>query len=443
MKKKINLRFLSIVAVAISATVVLTTVIFYEVFKREVMQGLQTYAKLLVSTSAYKELDTKTLREELGELRVTIIDGTGTVVFDSNVDIGGLENHGQRPEVEQAFQKGEGSIIRKSDTLEKTAFYYAVRLKDGSVLRVAKESHSIMSVYMNAFPAMGVVCVVLFIVCAVISHLLTKSLIHPIEELANHLDDEVPVVYKELAPFMATIRKQHENIMNNATMRQEFTANVSHELKTPLAAISGYSELIENGMATDEDVIRFASEIHRNCNRLLTLINDTIRLSELDHAEQEVAFERVNVYQVAKNCVDMLQMNAKKHQVSLQIEGEKAYVMANKGMMEEVIYNLCDNAMRYNKEDGSVIVGVFAREAEHKVIVSVKDTGIGISKENQERVFERFYRVDKSRSKVKEGTGLGLAIVKHIVALHKNATLELESEVGVGTEIRIVFDIRE
>jgi len=189
-------------------------------------------------------------------------------------------------------------------------------------------------------------------------------------------------------------------------------------------------------MATDEDVVRFAGEIHQNANRLLTLINDIIRLSELDVSTQEVVYEQLDLYAMAEKCVDMLQVNAENHDVTLQLSGKSAYVNANREMMNELLYNLCDNAIRYNKKGGRVDVSV--EETDTEVVLSVKDTGIGISKEHQERIFERFYRVDRSRSKLTGGTGLGLAIVKHIVAQH-HANLELESEKDAGTQIRVRF----
>ena len=219
-------------------------------------------------------------------------------------------------------------------------------------------------------------------------------------------------------------------------MRQEFTANVSHELKTPLTSISGYSELIESGMATDEDVVRFAGEIHQNANRLLTLINDIIRLSELDVSTQEVVYEQLDLYAMAEKCVDMLQVNAENHDVTLQLSGKSAYVNANREMMNELLYNLCDNAIRYNKKGGRVDVSV--EEMDTEVVLSVKDTGIGISKEHQERIFERFYRVDKSHSRQTGGTGLGLSIVKHGATLH-HAQINVDSDLGKGTKMELLF----
>ena len=205
---------------------------------------------------------------------------------------------------------------------------------------------------------------------------------------------------------MAKIRQQHEDILKSARMRQEFTANVSHELKTPLTAISGYAELIEHGMAGQEDTVRFAGEIHKNASRLLTLINDIIQLSELDSDTNKVEYTDVDLYQVASDCVDMLKMNAEKQDVTMRLCGKPSIVFADRQQMEELVYNLCDNAIRYNRRGGSVTVTVNTEG--QTVFLSVKDTGIGIPREHQERVFERFYRVDKSRSKATGGTGLGV-----------------------------------
>ena len=219
-------------------------------------------------------------------------------------------------------------------------------------------------------------------------------------------------------------------------MRQEFTANVSHELKTPLTAISGYAELIASGMTGGEDTVHFANEIHRSAERLQSLINDIIKLSELDDSDLKLEFETVDLHELGEQCVSSMQMQAEKNEVTLQLEGMSVPMSGNKTLLEELLFNLCSNAVRYNKKGGSVTI-VTAIENTRPVLI-VKDTGIGIPKEQQERVFERFYRVDKSRSKSTGGTGLGLAIVKHIVAQH-DAQISMTSEVGVGTEIKVVF----
>ena len=437
MKKKINLQFLIMSVTAIILTLVISTLVSYEVLKDEVMEDLHTYARVLVETGAFSDMDHISYDAKEDGLRVTVIAEDGSVEYDSNANASGMDNHEKRPEIEAAIESGEGSTIRRSSTLERSMFYYAVRLDNGNVLRVAKESDNVLSIMSSTFPLLLGLAAVLFAVGALFSHLLTKSIVAPVEQMANDMDHLESIrVYKELRPFITTIQKQHEDIRKNADMRQEFTANVSHELKTPLTSISGYSELIESGMATDEDVVRFAGEIHQNANRLLTLKNDIIRLSELDVSTQEVVYEQLDLYAMAEKCVDMLQVNAENHDVTLQLSGKSAYVSANREMMNELLYNLCDNAIRYNKKGGRVDVSV--EETDTEVILSVKDTGIGISKEHQERIFERFYRVDRSRSKLTGGTGLGLAIVKHIVAQH-HANLELESEKDAGTQIRVRF----
>ena len=437
MKKKINLQFLIMSVTAIILTLVISTLVSYEVLKDEVMEDLHTYARVLVETGAFSDMDHISYDAKEDGLRVTVIAEDGSVEYDSNANASDMDNHEKRPEIEAAIESGEGSTIRRSSTLERSMFYYAVRLDNGNVLRVAKESDNVLSIMSSTFPLLLGLAVVLFAVGTLFSHLLTKSIVAPVEQMANDMDHLESIrVYKELRPFITTIQKQHEDIRKNADMRQEFTANVSHELKTPLTSISGYSELIESGMATDEDVVRFAGEIHQNANRLLTLINDIIRLSELDVSTQEVVYEQLDLYAMAEKCVDMLQVNAENHDVTLQLSGKSAYVNANREMMNELLYNLCDNAIRYNKKGGRVDVSV--EEMDTEVVLSVKDTGIGISKEHQERIFERFYRVDRSRSKLTGGTGLGLAIVKHIVAQH-HANLELESEKDAGTQIRVRF----
>ena len=220
------------------------------------------------------------------------------------------------------------------------------------------------------------------------------------------------------------------------TLRREFTANVSHELKTPLTAISGYAELIENGMiSSDDEIRRMAGEIHNNSGRLITLINDVIRLSELDEEQDEI-LEKVPLSVVAQSSVKMLQINAEKHHVTLTFEGEDAFIWGTRQMVDEVVYNLCDNAIRYNKENGSVTVRVYRENG--RAVLQVQDTGIGIPQECQERIFERFYRVDKGRSKLTGGTGLGLAIVKHIL-MRLKGELKLVSTPGQGTIITIAF----
>ena len=424
-------------AVGILLTFCLSTVIFYELFKSEVVDELKTYADVIKETQSYDQILQGEYDPDVDDLRITMIKKDGKVFYDSFADAKKMENHANRQEVRQALKHGNGKAIRTSDTLDKNTFYYAVRLDDGNVLRVAKESRSIWSVFIKVTPAILILIFVILAISKMLSDVLTKSLLLPIEQMSENLDHlEDITTDKELMPFLNTIQEQHKNILMNAKMRQEFTANVSHELKTPLTAISGYSELIQNGMTNEEETIRFAGEIHKSAKRLLTLINDTIRLSQLDTSEQKVIYEAIDLYKIAEDCVNMLKFSAENHGITISIHGTNAYLEGNKEMLEEVVYNLCDNAIRYNNEGGKVDVTV--KPVKGKIYLCVEDNGIGISKEHQERIFERFYRVDKSRSKSTGGTGLGLAIVKHIIQQH-GAHMELTSEKGKGTKIEIEF----
>ena len=438
MKKKINIQLMTIAVISIVTTLLMAVGISRDLFWNQIFEDLKTYTRLICYTGILE--DTTRLKEKFfqEDLRITLIDREGKVVFESYTDAGRMENHKDRPEVQEAFSMGEGTAVRESSTIRKSSFYYALRMEDGKVIRVSQEADSMWKIFSDALPVMGITLAILIFLCLLVSRFLTASLLKPIKQIAENMDKlGEPNTYEELTPFIATIQKQHEDILKNAGMRQEFTANVSHELKTPLTSISGYSELIENGMATSEDVVRFAREIHRNSNRLLTLINDVIRLSELDTAEREETFETIDLYEIAATCVDMLQINAEKNQVTLELRGSSCLVRSEKQMLEELVYNLCDNAIRYNNKDGRVVVTVQIQGG--KTVLVVEDTGIGIPKEHQERIFERFYRVDKSRSKSTGGTGLGLAIVKHIVA-RNHARISLESRVGEGTRIMVVFE---
>lgn len=437
MKRKINKQFIGIALVGILATMILMLAVSYDLFKKQVQDDLRANGLMLKSTGIFSQDRTDEIDIEINDLRVTWIAGDGSVLYDNDADVGSMENHAGRPEVEEAFAEGSGTAIRKSDTMNQSTYYYAIRLDDGSVLRIAREAKNIVSVFERALPSILLIIVVMVGLCVILAHYLTAKLIQPIEQMAVDIEDgSIKPVYKELVPFANTIRAQHENILKNAKMRQEFTANVSHELKTPLTAISGYAELMENGMVQGEETKRFAFEIRRNASRLLSLINDIIQLSELDNMDDKSTFETLDLYELVKHCAADLQISAGKHEVTFHYRGEKTPIRANREMVIELINNLCDNAIRYNNKGGWVNVTVTSREG--RGVLTVADNGIGIPKEHQDRIFERFYRVDKSRSKQTGGTGLGLAIVKHIVSLH-DADLELNSEPGKGTKITVTF----
>ena len=362
--------------------------------------------------------------------------------YDSNVEASRLPSHLNRPEVISAIETGVGEGVRRSDTLAASVFYYAVRMENGQILRVGKEAHSVISVLIAALPIIVGTALLLALICMVLSHYLTKAIIRPIDKMAGDLDHiKESEVYPEMIPFARKIRAQHEEILSAANTRQEFTANVTHELKTPLAAISGYAELMEAGMANDSDIKRFSGEIRKSAARLLTLINDIIKLSQLDAGNASEVLEIVNIAEIASDSVEMLSLGASKNQITVRYEGvQDAGVRIGKELAQELTFNLIENAIRYNRVGGSVTVSVLRENG--KILFSVEDTGIGIPTEHQKRIFERFYRVDKSRSKELGGTGLGLAIVKHICSL-TDGQLSLESEDGKGTKVSITWDVEE
>ena len=438
MKRKINIRIISLALLAILSTMLFVTITFSNMFKQQMMKDLQLYTEFLAKYETSEELFAMAVDLKEEGLRITLLSGDGTVLLDGEADVSLMENHANRPEIQAAVKNGEGQAIRISETLGRNTYYYAMQTEEGKILRVSTEAKNLLSFFVMLAPSLILIVVVLFVMAFIVAHFLSKSLIRPIEQLAENMESNEEIAhYEELEPFVKMIREQHADILKSAKMRQEFTANVTHELKTPLTSISGYAELIENGMASEADVTRFAQGIRTNANRLLILINDIIRLSELDSVEEEVPVEKINLYEMASTCVEMLEPNAEKHGVTILLTGEDVYISGNKMMMEELLYNLCDNAIRYNNTNGSVTVDVCIHEK--KPVLTVSDTGIGIPKEHQERIFERFYRVDKSRSKSTGGTGLGLAIVKHIIAKH-HAILEVESEVGRGTTMRVIFN---
>ncbi len=441
MKNKINIRLAGIAVLAVIATVIGIIIIYYGLFQKQVRSDLSVSAKLLKDTHYFESVNIDTDRIDLStninELRVTWIDRDGAVLYDNDASAEQLTNHNDRPEIKEAFEKGEGEAVRRSDTMNKNTFYYAVLLDNGTVLRVAINAQSLWSVFMSAAPIIVMIILVIIAACIFISHMLTKQLLMPIETMAKNLENaDYESPYRELDPLSEMLRTQHTDILAAAKARQDFTANVSHELKTPLTAISGYAELLESGMAPEKQKEHFYQEIRKNSDRLLALINDIIRLSELDRKGHEPTFEKVDLFETVRECMDELSVNAKQRGISISLKGEPCVVHGNRDMLKELVENLAQNAIRYNNPGGKVLISAAKRE--NRVLLTVQDNGIGIPAEEQQRVFERFYRVDKSRSKATGGTGLGLAIVKHIVELH-DAKIELDSAPGKGTTIRVCF----
>lgn len=441
MKQKINLQLIFIAVLAIFLTAVAITIPYYGLFRKQITTDLQISANLLKDTHYFTEQANKQQKIDLtsnrSNLRITWIKSDGQVLYDNDVNSQTLPNHIDRPEIKLALEKGFGESIRQSDTLNENTYYYALKLENGDILRVATNGKSLLAVFLQVVPIIALILLFILLLCIFISHILTKQIIQPIEKLGQNLENSAYASpYKELSPFMTMIRQQHAEVLHAAQVRQDFTANVSHELKTPLTAISGYSELLANDMVAQEKKQHFYMEIHNNALRLLSLIDDIIKLSSLDRWEKNVNFKKVDLWQIVQTCCeDNLQVNAKQSKVNLLAQGESCIVQGDANLLRELVENLVQNAIRYNKDGGKVKVIV---KSQKQATLIVQDNGIGIPLAEQTRVFERFYRVDKSRSKATGGTGLGLAIVKHIVEIH-SAKIELTSEPGKGTTVQVKF----
>ena len=484
--------------------------------------------------------------------RITLIDTDGTVLYDNQADPATMENHSDREEFQEASTAGAGEATRISDTIAEQTFYYAVKLQNGQVLRVAATTDSVFAAVLAVLPwILGVE--VLVAVCTVLfSNFLTKKIVAPI----NQLDLDHPAdneIYDELSPLLGKISRQNEVIaqqmkslrekqeeftsitenmsegflvLDNNTdilsyntsalrllgaeavpaeshvsalalnrsagfrsavdgalagkrseqlvrqggrccqvmanpvlrdgevegavvvilditereerenLRREFTANVSHELKTPLTSISGFAEIIKNGIVKPEDIPRFAGNIYEESQRLVTLVDDILNLSRLDEADVQLEREDFDLSSLARDVAGRLKASAKKNGVVITVIGDKAEINGVKSIVDEMVFNLVDNAVKYNKQNGRVTVTVDS--SSDGTALTVTDTGIGIPQADVDRVFERFYRVDKSHSKEIGGTGLGLSIVKHGAAFH-NAKVSLQSTEGEGTTVRLVF----
>lgn len=438
MKKKINIQFILLSSIAVIVTAIASMALFYSIFKNQVYDDIKDYTHIIraLGPKLWEHREYRELLRKDG-IRVTFIKEDGSVSFDSIMGQKEMENHKDRPEIQKALEQGSGTNVRWSATSSLHTFYYAERLEDGTILRIGKDSENISHMLSRTGALILALSLLVVLGCGILSRCLTKHLLSPIEKLASNPDGASQgFIYQEIEPFIQRIKEQHINILDHVRMRQEFTANVSHELKTPLTAISGYAELIESGMAGEKDTKRFAHEIRTSLDRLLDLINDILKLSELDDKEEEFELEQVDLYKAAGSCLDMMDLQAAKQGVALRLQGKSCVIAANRNLIDELLYNLCSNGIRYNNRGGLVTVTVAPEHG--RAMLIVEDTGIGIPKEYQDRVFERFYRVDKGRSRQKGGTGLGLAIVKHIAAQH-NAEIVLESELGKGTSIKVIF----
>ncbi len=377
--------------------------------------------------------------------RITWIAADGSIIYDSLVDITKMQNHSDRPEFKQAIETGHGEASRFSDTIAERQIYCARKLPDGTVLRLSFTQVAVWAL-IPAFsqPIMGVLIIGLIVSLAAASQV-AKKITKPI----NEIDPDNPMRYydrndyKEVEPLLRRIAHQQSQLKSDRSaieraslIRQEFTANVSHELKTPLHAISGYAELLEKGMVKAEDIKPFATKIRSESGRMTQLVEDIIDLTRLDSGRSDTTWENCDLYRITENAIDSLETAAETTKVELSLKGNSTPMRGIPEDLYSIVYNLCDNAIKYNKQGGRVDVTITSNQKD--IRLSVKDTGIGIPEESRERIFERFYRVDKSRSKKAGGTGLGLSIVKHAALTHR-ARIELKSKVGEGSEFIVIF----
>lgn len=549
MKNKIFRALVALAAMAVLVASGLITFLVSQDYFNETKKELAQEARYISMglESGGNDFLNKIAAENGSNVRITLIDKDGIVLFDNQAEAKTLENHAMRQEIMEAVAVGAGEAERFSDTLDKTTYYYAVRLEDGKILRLARTIDSIYKSVLQMLPIMGGIVIVVAFLASIVARRVTFNLIKPLDQvnLDEPLDNET---YDELAPFLTRIAKQKRQLSKNLKklrgkqeeltiitnnmneglvllngqqnvlfinesaakifgfsakevigrniltvdraqevqdllqkvsqagkgeglyekdghfyqlsgssvngsgsviliydvtekmtaekLRREFSANVSHELKTPLQSILGYAEIMKNGLVKDEDKQRFLERIHAEAGNMIELIQNIMELSRLDENKTLDEFEDVDLLKLAQSVTLRLKHKAQTKGVTLNVSGSRACVCGVQSILSEVLYNLVDNSIKYNKDNGKVDVKV--QDGSEEVTVSVSDTGIGIGAADRERVFERFYRADKSHSKEIGGTGLGLSIVKHGVLFHKGR-VELESEPGVGTTITFVL----
>ena len=397
-------RYLGIVGGALKAFILATGLIMGTMFTYfSDIQRQQLKTETGMAALAVDELQAGYLEKLPAEnYRVTWISAAGNVLYDSDMAASQMENHLEREEVQAALRRGYGESQRYSGTMTVKMLYSAQRLADGSVLRLSMPQHTMLMVIWDMALPIGVILLVVIGASVALAARETKK--------ANQEETEA--------------------------MRREFTANVSHELKTPLHSISGFAELLKNGMVMEQDTGYFAEKIYNEAQRMIKLVQDIIILSRLDEGQENTTKSAVNLYQLAEGVIANLEPMADKQGITMELIGQPVVMDGIPHLLNSMLFNICENAIKYNKPEGSVLVEV--SEISGHPRITVRDSGIGIPMRDRHRIFERFYRVDKSHSKEVGGTGLGLSIVKHAARLH-NAKLEVDSIVGEGTLITVKF----
>lgn len=454
MKDKIFRGIFYVAIIVWVSSLLLILGVMYPSYTSQLEKDLKTEVEILgsgIEFAGLEYLNKIELNRSIADTkRITLVNSEGIVIFDSKYDIEKLDNHSQREEIKEAREDGFAMDVRYSDTMSKKNIYVAKKLEDNSIIRIGSTQITILALVLSTIQPILFILVVAMVLSLILANRISVHIVKPI----NEIDVEHPSlnnVYGELRPLVNKISDKNQekqakidelevNVVEKtkeSEYRKEFTANVSHELKTPLTSISGFAEIIKNGIVKEEDIPRFAGKIYDEAQRLITLVGDIIKLSQLDENAVLAKKEKIDLYNTCENIIDHLRDSSEKRNIDFTLDGEPTEIMAVEPILEEIIYNLCDNSIKYNVDGGKVYVKVGTDDG--RAFISVRDTGIGIDTEDLERVCERFYRVNKSHSKEVGGTGLGLSIVKHGVAYH-NATIAIESEVDVGTNIIIKFN---
>lgn len=381
--------------------------------------------------------------QSMDELKATA-NALGSAIEQSGADF--LENV-NTGDYQFTYMDEDGAVLYSSSPSTTDDMQnYELKFDDGSILRVYGVRETIISVIFSLRYQLLIIFFMAIVLSMILATKVSESVIKPINEInIENPDDET--VYNEIRPLVDRINAQNKQIKQQMDelkiehekqnrLRREFTANVSHELKTPLTSISGYAEIMRNGFAKPEDISRFSGIIYDETQRLITLVGDIINLSKLEEKEVYHEKKEINLYTISQNVISRLTSVASKRGIKFRLEGKNEKIIGVESIIDEIIYNLCDNAIKYNKENGLIMISI--QNVDGISELTVTDTGIGIPKDELDRVFERFYRVDKSHSKEIGGTGLGLSIVKHGVSYH-GGELSIKSELGSGTSIKIRF----
>lgn len=414
----------------------------YGYFERKIFSELETQAVFLEQYLADSNL-TDLKKFNSIKNRITLIHNDGTVYFDNMVDASRLENHSLREEFVAAKEKGAAKVSRYSSTMTDKTLYFAKSLQNGDVLRISCDQHSVAVLVLGMSQTLLIMLVLAVIISGIAAVWTSRRITNPLNQI-NLEKPESCAVYEELKPFTKRIAEENYEKTQREELRKQFTANVSHELKTPLTSISGFAEILKNGGTDEKTTKDFAGTIYEESQRMISLVNDIIKLSKLDEKSISLEKEPIELLGLSKEIAKILSASAKAKNVKLDVHGDSGKIMGVQPVIYEMIYNLIDNAIKYNVQNGTVEVTVKEEKPEkghtfgNKTVISVRDTGIGIPKNEQDRVFERFYRIDKSRSKELGGTGLGLSIVKHAAKFH-DAAINLSSKEGEGSTFTITF----